>query len=188
MLEFLGNALGAIVSGGTTGLLGAGISLYGEIKKQQMVFEHEEKMEGLKQDSMKLEASLKMELAKTEGAVKVQLKEMEAFTQSQKNDKASYSEGQELSRGQKWLMVVVDFLRGMIRPSTTIYMAILTTLIYAEVMDKVGGLENLLNQDAALDLARQVILVILYITSTVILWWFGTRQKIIQPPNGSRKL
>jgi hypothetical protein len=187
MLDWIGDALGAIVSGGATGLLGAGISLFGEIKKQKMVFDHEENMSRLNREAMQAEAEMKIKVATTEGAVKVELGEMEAFKESIKNDFASYTKGQDLTSAQKWLMVIVDFLRGMIRPSMTLYMALLTTLIYVEVMNKVGGLESLLNQDAALALANQIILVILYITSTVILWWFGTRQKIIQPPGGSGK-
>lgn len=178
MLEFLGDALGAIASGGITGVLGAGISLFGEWKKQQMVFAHEEKMEELRQDAMQVQIEVIQK--QTESAIHVS--EMEAFTQSQKNDEASYSKGQDLSTGQKWLMVFVDFLRGMIRPSMTIYMTVLTTILYLQIMDLVGGMEGVVSKTDALNLASQIILVILYITTTVILWWFGTRQKLVQPP------
>lgn len=183
MLGFLGDALGAIVSGGTTGLLGAGISLVGELKKQKMIFDHDERMEDLKQKGMQLEASLKMDIAKTEGAVKIDLSEMQSFSQSQINDKASYSDPTKMGAIGRFFMGMVDFFRGMIRPSITIYMAVLTTLIYKELMDMVGGLEGVIDKDMALSLVQQVILVVLYITSTVILWWFGTRQKIIQKPS-----
>lgn len=178
MFEFIGDALGAIASGGITGLIGSGISIFGEIKKQKMIYEHEESMEGLKQDGMRLQ----MDIIAKQAEASINLSEMESFTQSQKNDAASYSKGQELTGGQKWLMVIVDFLRGMIRPSMTIYMTILTTLIYMQVMDLVDGLEGVLDQNLAVQLSQQVILVILYITTTVILWWFGTRQKLVQPP------
>lgn len=178
MLDFLGNALGAIASGGITGLIGSGISIFGEIKKQKMIFEHEEKMEELKQDAMRVQ----MEVITKQTEASINISEMEAFSQSQKNDEATYSKGQELTGGQKWLMVVVDFFRGMIRPSMTIYMTVLTTLIYIEVMNLVEGLEGVLDKTLAVQLSQQIILVILYITSTVILWWFGTRQKLVKPP------
>lgn len=179
MMDWIGNAIGAIASGGITGLVGSGISIYGKIKEQKMIFQHEEVMEGLKQDGMRLQ----MEIITKQADATINISEMEAFTASQKNDAASYSKGQELTKYQKWLMVVVDFFRGLIRPVMTIYMTILTTLIYVKVMELVGGLEGLIDKDAALQLANQIILVILYITTTVILWWFGTRQKIIKPPN-----
>ena len=178
MLDMIGSALGAIASGGITGILGAGISLFGEWKKQQMVFAHEERMEELRQDAMHIQ----IEIAKEQTAAAINLAEMAAFTESQKNDEATYTKGQELSGMQKWLMVIVDFLRGMIRPSMTIYMTVLTTILYMEVMELMGGLEGLLDKDLVLQLANQIILVILYITSTVILWWFGTRQKLVKPP------
>jgi len=178
MFDFIGDALGAIASGGITGLLGAGINIFGEIKKQKMIFEHDENMEELKQDGMRLQMDIITE--QTKAAINVS--EMAAFTESQKNDEASYSKGQELSAGQKWLMVIVDFMRGMIRPSMTIYMTVLTTILYVQVMNLVGGLEGVIDKDMAMQLVQQVVLVILYITTTVILWWFGTRQKIIKPP------
>jgi len=183
MFDFLGDALGAIISGGTTGLLGAGISLFGEIKKQKMIFDHDENMEGLKQDSMRLEADLKMDLAKVEGGIKIDLSEMQAFTQSQSNDKATYSDPSKFGAIGRFFMGMVDFCRGMIRPSMTVYMTVLTTLMYWQLIEMVGGLEGVINKDMALGMIQQITLVILYITSTVILWWFGTRQKIIQKPS-----
>lgn len=179
MMDWIGNALGAIASGGITGLIGAGISVYGEIAKQKLIYKHEEAMEGLKQDGMRLQ----MEIITKQADASISVSEMEAFAESQKNDAASYSKGQELTKYQKWLMVVVDFFRGLIRPVMTVYMTVLTTLIYMRVMELVGGLEGLIDKDAALQLANQIILVILYITTTVILWWFGTRQKVIKPPS-----
>lgn len=178
MLDFIGNALGAIASGGITGILGAGVSLFGEWKKQQMANMHKERMEELRQDAMELQ----MAMVREQGKIAVDVAEMGAFTASQKNDAASYSVGQELSSGQKWLMVFVDFMRGMIRPTMTIYMTVLTTVLYVQVMGLVGGLEGVITKTDALNLASQIILVILYITTTVILWWFGTRQKVLESP------
>lgn len=178
MMSFLGDALGAIMSGGLTGIFGSAISIFGKIKQQSMMNDHEVAMGKLKQDDMRLQKELM--LAQTEASVSIA--EMQAFAESQKNDEASYSKGQELTGGQKWLMVIVDFLRGMIRPSMTIYMTVLTTMIYWQVMELVGGLEGVIDKTQAYALSQQIILVILYITTTVILWWFGTRQKMIKPP------
>ena len=178
MFDFLGDALGAIVSGGATGLLGSGISLFGEIKKQKMIFEHEEKMEKHRHDGIRLQ----MEAVKEKAISDINIAEMKAFSKSQENDKATYSGGQILSDGQKWLMVIVDFFRGIIRPGMTIYMTVLTTLIYFEVMTLIEGLGGVIDKDMALGLANQIVLVVLYLTSTTILWWFGTRQKIVQQP------
>jgi len=178
MLDFLGDALGAIMSGGLTGIIGSGISIFGKIKMQKLTNNHEVAMGKLKQDDMRLQ----MEIITEQTKAAINVSEMQAFTESQRNDSASYSKGQELSGGQKWLMVVVDFLRGMIRPSMTIYMTVLTTMIYVKLMDMLGGLEDVIDTATALGMVNQVILVILYITTTTILWWFGTRQKIISQP------
>jgi len=178
MFDFLGDAIGAIASGGITGLLGAGINIFGEIKKQKLVFSHEEQMESLRQDSMRLQ----QDLNKAEAEAAMNVSEMKAFTESQKNDKAAYTDPSKMGAVGRFFMGFVDFMRGMIRPSMTIYMTVLTTLMYMEVMDLIGGLDGVLTKEVALQLANQIILVILYITTTVVLWWFGTRQKIIHPP------
>ena len=175
MLNFLGDALGAIVSGGATGLIGAGLTMFKEIKAQKMAFAHDERMTELEHQGMQLEAELKMSIVKAESEAAIQIQESKAFADSYKHDTRAYATG-KLGKFGQTLMVIVDFCRGMIRPSMTIYMTVLTTWLYIDVMDMAGGLDGVITKDQAMSMMMQIILVILYITTTVILWWFGTRS------------
>jgi len=179
MLEFFGDAIGAIVGGGATGLLGSAISVWGEFKKNQLLFDHQQKMKDLDTKAMRMEAELELKKVETEGEISMAIEETRAMANSYEHDKATYYKG-ELGKFGRALMVFVDFFRGMIRPSMTTYLVVLTTMIFWEVQDLVNGLEGGITNTQAMALLQQIIMVILYITATVVLWWFGTRQKIIK--------
>jgi len=174
MLDFIGNAFGAIASGGLTGLIGAGLSLFGELKKQKLANEHEARMAEIEQQGMKLEAELNMRVVETEAEAAVNIEESKAFAASYGNDRRTYATGRLGAFGQA-LMVIVDFIRGLVRPSVTIYMAVIVTLMYSQILELVGGLDGALDKATAVELLNQIILVILYVAATVILWWFGVR-------------
>jgi hypothetical protein len=55
-----------------------------------------------------------------------------------------------------------------------VYLCILTTLIYLLARNKVTA-EDLTSTEA-LDLLKLIIGSILYLTTTCVLWWFGTRN------------
>lgn len=179
MLEFFGEAMGAILSGGATGLLGSVLSIWGEHQKQKEMFRHTEKMAEITAANMRLEAELHLKQIQVEGAVKIDEIESRAFSESFAMDKATYYTG-PLGAVARGFMVLVDVIRGLIRPLMTIYLMALTTLIYIEVRAILGGIEGGMSGEGAAMLLSQIIMVILYLTSTVVLWWFGTRQKVIK--------
>jgi len=179
MFEFFGDAIGAILSGGATGLIGSVVSVWGEYKKNQQLFEHKEHMAKLDQESMRLEADLELKKITTEGEVQIGISEAQTLSASFEHDKAAYYTGQ-LGKLGRAAMVFIDFMRGLIRPAMTIYLVILTTLIYWEIDTLVNKMDGVMSVNLAAQLLQQIIMVILYLTTTVVLWWFGTRQKIIK--------
>ena len=150
--------IGSIVTGGATGLLGAGISGITEFLKQKQKNAHDLAMSIEDRESLKLEIDGREKVARIEGETATSVADAAAFAQSMKADKATYAEGS--SSG--WL-VAVDFFRGITRPGMTWYFAFFVTGIYfttdlPEVKDK-------------------IVVTVLYVTTTMILWWFGTRNK-----------
>jgi hypothetical protein len=75
------------------------------------------------------------------------------------------------------LFKLVDFVRGMIRPALTIYLAVVVSLLYWNMQEALGDVSTL-KPDELYGLYREVVLSIIYVSTTVILWWFGTRNKI----------
>lgn len=189
MLEFFGDAIGAILGGGATGLLGSALTLWGQAKQQKELFRHNEKMAEIQGANLRLEAEMNLRQIQVEGEVKIGEIETKAFSESFSADKASYlgmfaDKVGSLSRFWRTFVVVamalVDMYRGFIRPGLTTYLVVLTTMIYMEVRTILGGIEGGMSAEGAERLLSQIIMVILYLTATVVLWWFGTRQKIMK--------
>ncbi|MBT5228755.1 MAG: hypothetical protein HOM11_00625, partial [Methylococcales bacterium] len=66
MFEVITAGIGSILGGGLTGLIGAGLTAYTEIKKQDSLFRHDEKMAELDQAMTKLEIQGQLKVAETE--------------------------------------------------------------------------------------------------------------------------
>jgi len=181
MLEIIGNVLGSIGLGGITGLFGTAITAYVNYKNQKLAFEHQEKMARIDQETIKLETQAKIEITETEYKGKRDVAESEAFKESFAADKASFltwlPENRIASIIIGILFAIVDFVRGMTRPILTAYLCILTTWLALQVY---ALIKIPLTEDQAYELMSQIIFVVLYLTTTVVLWWFGTRNKLFQ--------
>lgn len=144
--------LGSILSGGATGLLGTAIQRYADHKNKKLDYEHQLAME-----------QIKIAIADKEWAGKVEVADSEAFKVSLTSEPKLY--------GIMWL----DVVRGLVRPVLTIYLCALTTFIYFKAQN-VLNVEYLTVQNAY-DLVIQIINTILYLTTTCVLFWFGTRNR-----------
>lgn len=178
MLEILGQSIGAILAGGATGLLGSVISMFGAYRKVKQQHRHEEKMQELATKSMEIEAKLKLDQTVVEGDIKESLAALETLRASYDHDKATYFKGTGVKVIDGFvglLFGLIDFVRGMIRPAITGFMAIVVVRTHEELV--------VLRQDMNVEFsAEQVYLlysnlnnIMLYVATTVILWWFGTR-------------
>jgi len=181
MLEIIGNVLGSIGLGSITGLFGSALTAYVNYKNQKLAFEHEEKMVRIEQETIKLESQAKIQIAEKEYQGKKDVAETEAFKESFGADKATFltwlPENKIASIIIGILFAVVDFVRGMTRPILTAYLCVLTTWLAYQVYILI---KLPLTHEQAYDLMSQVIFVILYLTTTVVLWWFGTRNKLFK--------
>ena len=174
MFESVVSGLSSIIGGGITGLVGAGLTAWTEYKKQESLFTHEEKMAELDQAMTKLELQGRLRIAETESQAHQEVAASKALQTSYMADKAQYAVGRKASNSQ-WF-VWVDVVRGLVRPTLTLYMMVVVTLIYWQIMDLVGGIEGL-DSTAAYSMLGGVIDSLLYITTTIVLWWFGSRTK-----------
>ena len=77
------------------------------------------------------------------------------------------------------MMATVDFTRGMLRPGMTIYLCVLVTMMFtwAKQLASQYGLE--MSAEQVITLVTQIIATVLYVFTTITLWWFGSR-----PPKG----
>jgi len=181
MLEIL-----STLGGGLTGLLGTIVSGWFEVKKKSLDLEREVKTKELDLKAMEKEHEFNLAKAQIEAEKDLQESADKIMTASYTHDKASYLTGEFAAVLEKhaWLAVpaailftLVDFLRGIIRPSLTVYFAILTTVMYfkTNALLQSLGLESM-NTVIATDMVHQIISMVLYLTSATVSWWFGVRQ------------
>ena len=186
MFEFLGGLVTSILGGGVTGILGVAVQRIADYKNKRLdlelskqKFDHEIAMRRADAEIMAQEWAARTKVAEVEAAGKEAVADSQAFAASFNLEPQQYASGASMSPGQAWLMVILDFVRGIVRPSLTMYLCVLTTLVYIEARRTLGG--TAVTSQEALELMKMVVGTILYLATTCVLWYFGTRNKQAPP-------
>lgn len=182
MLETIFSVVGSILGGGATGLLGVAFQRFADYKNKQLDMQLEKQrgeLELQKKDKdlliMQGEWQGRLKVAEEEGTTAKDVADTQAFAATLWKEPERYTEASKLTAGQTWIMVLLDGFRGIVRPGLTIYLCVLTTAIYVQARGLLAGED--INAEQALEIEHQIISTILYLTTTVVLWWFGTRNK-----------
>jgi hypothetical protein len=193
----------AILSGGATGLLGVVAQRlfdHWKIKQENerllMIHKHDLDMKAADTAHMKEEWAQRTKVAAIEADAKVDASDAAAFAESFKLEPKLYSEGLKPAEGGKWAkgfqntgwlaLVFVDAVRGIVRPGLTIYLCWITTQMYDRSTATLALIDSDPAQHAALlgTVHSQIVFTILYLFTTCVCWWFGTRNKQ-KPPKAA---
>jgi hypothetical protein len=191
MFETILSVLGSAAGGSFIGMIGTAIKGFQEYKDRQAERRHELEMRRLDQSDMRLEAELaikqteveftgKAHLADIEGAVARDVAAAELQGKSYDNDKAEYSKGvlNKLSgifgNMMRSLLVFVDVARGMMRPSITVYLIIIESLICYQLYQLLLKF-NAPPAEETMKLFIVVVNSVVFLTATAVTWWFGSR-------------
>lgn len=171
-------AIGSAASGGLLGLFGNGIKLWADSKAEAAKRAFELAMRQADREEMQLEYDL--QLKQTEATVAgqiavanqqkqttelqvegdIQQSEMVLISNSYQHDRAQYGGG------------FVDSIRGLMRPTLTLYFAVLMSFIAYQLMVLTKGI---VPEAEAYDLLKMVINACIFLTTTAVTWWFGSR-------------
>lgn len=179
ILGLIGTAASGGLFGGITGLIGAGTQMYFEYKTAQLRIEEAKIKNAHELAVMSAEWAGRERVAQVEATGAEAVADANALAASFKMEPEMYSAGQKLSPTQRWVFVVLDAIRGLIRPGLTLYLAAVTTYILWLVQQRLSV--AVLTASEALDVWRMVVSTVMYLTTTCVLWWFGTRNKAKQP-------
>lgn len=179
-MDFLGLITSAF-GGGLTGLIGGAVDKIYEFKTKKLEIEqnrekyaHEVNMRKADAEIMAQEWASRTKVAEIETSAKIDVADAATFSASF-NEPVRYSEHN--TEKQNWLMVGLDVARGIVRPGLTLYLCVLTTLLYLKAHKLVP---SEIPTDQALLMVSEIQNTIMYLTTTCILWWFGTRNKAKQ--------
>jgi hypothetical protein len=67
-------------------------------------------------------------------------------------------------------------IRGLVRPSLTVYVAVAITIILVEANALVESVDGL-GEDVRLAAAMEIWRMVAYIATTIFFWWFGQRPQ-----------
>jgi len=167
---FASSGFGALI-----GLLGSWLTKREERKNLQLKYDYDLKIAEVRKAEAAAEAAHELamadkqiERAQVEGDIAKDIKETDAFIESLKEQTQVY--------GVKW----VDALRGIMRPLITIYLLALATIVTLAIGKLVGGLQSL-EQTELLTIYKSVINQMVFLATTAVTWWFGSR------PSSQRK-
>lgn len=183
--------IGSIFAGGATGLLGVVFQRAFDWLHEREVLKQKQSDQQFELEKRKIDIQItqaewagRTRIAETEAGAAKDVAESQAFATSLLKEPERYSDAGKLTWGQNWILVLLDFFRGSIRPLLTVYLCALTTYIWWQVrqlMDKED-----LDPAEVLEVWKMVVNTILYLTTTCILWWFGTRNKSQTPQIGPK--
>lgn len=173
----------SVAAGGVTGLLGSVVAAVSGFVTTRQRNAHDLEMRKLDLEMMDREAKYRADLAQVESEARVSVAESEALAASYAADRATYATAAGGNSVLAMLLGLVDFVRGLVRPALTLYLVWLVWDLRSEVRDILEriGLDSL-QTPAAMGIYGDVADMILYLASTCVAWWFGTRGRKTKAP------
>jgi hypothetical protein len=166
------SGIASVLGGGLTGLIGSVTQRVFEYKTKKLEIEankekylHEIEMRKADAAIMQQEWAAKTQVAQIEATAQVDTEDAKAFNTALTSEPKKYYEGTNYTPHQAWLMIVLDFIRGAIRPCLTLYLCAITTIMYYKAINQ-----------APIQAGETIVNTILYLTTSAVLFWFGSRN------------
>jgi hypothetical protein len=170
-------ALSSLLGGSLAGIVGSLISNVADIWKRRQERKHELALKEMDIRMMDKEYQYKERRAEMEGQVQLQGSADDMREGSYEHDSRAYSADLDIkSAWLKAMLVIADFVRALIRPALTVFLIWLVWETRQEVnaVIEAAGVEAI-SVDKAVGIYGAVVEMILFLASTAVTWWFGTR-------------
>lgn len=180
IVEFFGSA----AFGGITGLLGGMVNRVADYFTTKQRHLHDEKMLDKNTEYLRIETERDVLIAKETANTVREQAGYEAMGQSYDADKATYFSSTMIDGSHPVIkgiaavmMAIVDFIRGITRPGLTLYLCILTTIMYVEQKSILQSLGAVTDPAIAQTITKDLVHAVIYLTTMAVGWWFATRSK-----------
>lgn len=193
MLDVFGDIVSSVFAGGATGIIGVIAQRWADYKNRQldlqlkkMEIDGELEKRNLDAKIMAQEWAGRTKVAEVDADGRSDVAESEAFSASFKMEPARYFEGTRpkgfIGNLIALMLASLDYVRGIVRPGLTLYLCIITTMIYLDAL-ALSSMKTI-TSDQAFEMVKMINTTILYLTTTCVLWWFGTRNRQSPPKVG----
>jgi hypothetical protein len=176
------------VLGVVTGLVGNITTSYFNMKAQKQKNQHELAMVEAESKAMIAETEANIRVSEVNLQQELERADAEIYKESQKQGQQKALDSALLERlfANKWtlpvgvflafLLGIVDFLKQFMRPGLTGYLVVLTSWLTWEAAQIIRAKQELLSAAMAMELFNNVVNIIIYLTVSVVTWWFGDRR------------
>lgn len=159
----MGDLILGVLSGGVTGLIGTVISGGMKFFENRQKHGHELAIMEMEMQQMDKEAEIARDIKELDMEGKDRTAAWHAL-------EASYKEStSRMSTGDSAWLVMVDVVRGLMRPVITLGLLVLMAVIYFTTAAELAGPNGT-------PMTVSIIQTVLYVGTTAVLWWFGTRN------------
>jgi hypothetical protein len=172
------------IFGGITGLIGSALTAIFNYKTKKIEFAHQVSLKELDIQLAEKEHEFALQQTSIEAEAVVEKAAEATLQASYAHDRATYfTPFAGVIEKYPWLGIpfailfaLIDALRGLIRPSMTVYMVILVTVMYLQGVRllEAQGYEAIAT-DSAMIFVHRLIDLVIYLTATIMAWWFGDR-------------
>ena len=153
----------SFLTGGASGLIGTVLSGVMSFFQARQRHQQALEMRQLDMEEMRLEAETAEKRAALELEARTSEADAKALAASYRAASSRWSKGLTLTPAQAWVMVVIDAVRGLMRPALTLFYLYGTYAIWAAVLP---------GSDDGQHAAQAMV----YLSTTCTLWWFGSRH------------
>lgn len=176
------------VAGVVTGLVGTVVTAFTNLKAQKLKNEHELAMVKANTEATIAEVNANIRVTEANLASEMEKMDAQVFQRSIELGNTPVVDNKLVEKlfNNKWtmpfgvllvlLLGLVEFLRGFMRPGLTGYLVFLTSWITYEATRIIQQKQELLSAAQALDTFNQVTRIVIYLTVSVVTWWFGDRR------------
>lgn len=188
MFDLFGMLISGVISGGATGLLGVVIQRWFDFKNKNQEIEivklnlaNAIELSKLESERVGIKAKADVDISDNQVEIQSDQTDSQLMITSYQSDSAQYLD--KLSMRKKgWvantvmlMMASVDFVRGLLRPGMTIYLCILVTMMFIWARELANSLGMQMTTEQVTSFINQIIATVLYVFTTITLWWFGSR-------------
>lgn len=168
----------SLISGALTGTIGSIFTNVADYFKKKQEQKHLLEMKRLDIEMMDKEFEAEQRRAELNAETATETSADDLQEMSYGHDARAYSTGYQPGIVGRMLLAFVDFIRGMTRPGLTIFLIwqVYQTRSEVQAVISAAGLERI-DTVQALAIYGTVVDMILFLASTAVAWWFGTRTK-----------
>jgi tRNA threonylcarbamoyladenosine modification (KEOPS) complex Pcc1 subunit len=176
-------SIAAVLSGGATGIFGSLITDVSSHFANKSKYEFELKKGELDIKVIEAEAAASARVAESElqramaeADAKTAQTELQAFIAAEKSDGDIIS-AISAAKSPSKLVNTAAFIRTMVRPILTLYLCLISTIMYLDASNALERIDTNAVAEQTLVVYSSTTNNVLYLTSAAVLFWFGQRKK-----------